>query len=62
MTHLPEMTDLLESWMNLFPTSSFMKGLLGLGVWDDEGATDFPFLVLDLLIILEILVKMEGFR
>jgi len=52
MTHLPDMTDLLESWMNLFSAWSLMKGRLGLGV-EDEGATDFPFSLLDLLVILK---------
>jgi len=36
-----------------------MKGLLGLGVEDEEGTTIFPFSLLDLL---DILVKMDDFR
>ena len=59
ITHLPEMTDFFESWMNLFSARSLMKGRLGLGVEDEEGTTVFPFSLLDLLDILE---KMDDFR
>jgi len=56
------MMFLLERWINLLPASSFTKGLLGLGVWEDVWATDLPLSVLDLLDILEILVKKDDFR
>ena len=39
-----------------------MKGRLGLVVKDEVWAADLPFSVLDLLDILEILVKKDDFR
>ena len=48
MTHLPEITDFLESCMKRFSARSFTKGLLGLGVVEDEGTMLFPFSDLDL--------------
>jgi len=53
ITHLPEMTDFFESRINRFSARSLMKGRLGLGVEDEEGTTDFPFSLLDLLVILK---------
>jgi len=47
-THLPEMMVLLERRMYLFSARLLTNGRLGL-VEEDEGTTDLPFSVLDLL-------------
>jgi len=58
MTHLPEIIAFLDRIMYLFSARSLTKGRLGLGV-EEDGTTDFPFSVLDLL---DILVKKDEFR
>ena len=62
ITHLPKMTDFLESWMKQFSARSLTKGRLGLGVKDEEGTTVFPFSLLDLLDIMNFGEKWKDFR
>ena len=58
ITHLPEMMVLLDRRIYLFSARSFTKGRLGL-VEEDEGTTDFPLSVLDLLDMMKFWLKLK---
>ena len=58
ITHLPEMMVFLDRRIYLFSARSLTKGRLGL-VEEDDGTTDFPLSVLDLLDMIKLWLKLK---